>query len=84
MRLNTFPPPFEFIVDPQTKLTLVTPMMVKTSPLQKGRSCSLAVWKLYLATHSVPVDHGACDTQDRQGVTLRSTNVNLHLEEHKA
>lgn len=26
----------------------------------------MAVWKLYLATHSVPVDHGACVTQDRQ------------------
>lgn len=47
-------------------LTLVTPMMVNTSPLQKGRSCSLAVWKLYLAMHSVPVDHGACITQDRR------------------
>lgn len=40
--------------------------MVSTSPLQKGRSCSLAVWKLYLATHSVPLDHGAYITQHKE------------------
>lgn len=45
-------------------------MMVSTSPLQKGRSCSLAVWKLYLATHSVPVDHGAWITRDREEPAL--------------
>lgn len=34
--------------------------MVRTSPLQKGRSCSAVPWKLYLAIHSVPDGQAAC------------------------
>lgn len=33
-------------------------MIVNTSPLLKGRSCSDVPLKLYLATHSVPCGHG--------------------------
>lgn len=33
-------------------------MIVSTSPLLKGRSCSDVPLKLYLATHSVPCGHG--------------------------
>lgn len=58
-------------------LTLVTPTIVNTSPLQKGRSCSLAVWKLYLATHSVPVDHGTCGRRRGQK-SLLNTHTRTH------
>lgn len=40
-------------------ITFVTTMMVNTSPLLKGRSCSEVPLKLYLATHSVPCGQGA-------------------------
>lgn len=39
-------------------ITFVTTMIVNTSPLLKGRSCSDVPLKLYLATHSVPCGHG--------------------------
>lgn len=40
------------------KHTFVTTIIVNTSPLLKGKSCSDVPLKLYLATHSVPCGHG--------------------------
>ena len=54
-------------------------MMVSTSPLAKGRSCSLVAWKLYLATHSVPVDHGTCRENTRQTDVGRQTPAHVLL-----
>ena len=40
-------------------------MIVNTSPLLKGRSCSDVPLKLYLATHSVPCGHGVYGNKGR-------------------
>lgn len=42
----------------EQRFTFVTTMIVSTSPLLNGRSCSDVPLKLYLATHSVPCGHG--------------------------
>ena len=38
-------------------ITFVAKIIVKMSPLLKGKSCSVVPLKLYLATHSVPCGH---------------------------
>jgi len=47
--LNTF-----YSNIPFENFTLVTPIIVRTSPLLIGKSWSAVPGKLYLATHSVP------------------------------
>lgn len=55
--------------------TFVTTIIVNTSPLLKGRSCSDVPLKLYLATHSVPCGHGVygnmCRSQIRKHVSKK-------------
>lgn len=72
---SSSPPPHVSVPIP----TLVTPMMLRTSPLQKGRSCSVVPWKLYLATHSVPGGHGVCTGQGgNRGTSLHTCDTSIH------
>lgn len=58
----------------------MTTIIVNTSPLLKGRSCSDVPLKLYLATHSVPCGHGTCGKMDRSQISRK--NIKSSLTRH--
>lgn len=55
-------------------ITFVTTIIVSTSPLLKGRSCSDVPLKLYLATHSVPCGHGVYGNIGRSQISKHILN----------
>lgn len=61
-------------------LTFVTMMMDSTSPLLKGRSCSVVPLKLYLATHSVPCGHGVYGTDLSQMIHQTRNNISFRTQ----
>ncbi len=68
------------------KITFVTTIIVNTSPLLKGRSCSDVPLKLYLATHSVPCGQGVCRDMSRllinKIISFHQACLVVHLSLH--